>query len=271
MYNTKNTPIQKLIIILNETKFKARQQVPTLQKLLAQFGIQTSTYTLYQLASIPFDTCDAIMSVGGDGTILSLAPYALRHQKPIIGINCGHLGFLTMYSIQALSEHLPNLVKCDYQPSSRHLLKAVTGDQSVLFALNDIVLKSRALRLVNLEIELPSGLLVTRTRSDGMIFCTSTGSTAYNLSAHGPVLHPSSSTWCMTPICPHDFFNRTLVFDNSIQLVIHSKDNVEVVRDGRKYPSPLLPLTIGIAEETVSFVQPNDFSYFDNLRTKFNW
>ena len=133
------------------------------------------------------------------------------------------------------------------------------------------MLKSKALRLIVLEAHLPSGTLVTRARSDGMIFCTSTGSTAYNLSAHGPVLHPSSNAWCMTPICPHDFFNRTMVFDNSVQLTIASNDNIEVVCDGKKVPQITFPLIIGITEETISFIQPDNFSYFDNLRAKFNW
>ncbi|MDR2396822.1 MAG: NAD(+)/NADH kinase [Puniceicoccales bacterium] len=271
MHNTKTIPIRRMVLVVNEVKQSVQQQLPSILENCNRAGMHTTMHPLSQLDILKTDDYDAIVSVGGDGTLLSVVPYALATKKTIIGVNCGRLGFLTMYSVEDFVQALPLFLQGNYKTVRRHILQAQTCDRTTFFALNDIVIKSKALRLVPLDVYLNSGVWVTHARSDGMIFCTSTGSTAYNLSAHGPVLHPSSSTWCMTPICPHDFFNRTLVFDNSIHLYVKTKEDVEVVVDGKKLPNIKLPLTLGIAKKTIVFTQPDNFSYFENLRTKFNW
>ena len=271
MTQAKTCAIQKILLIFNEAKERVRQQLPVLMAACQTEGLQVSSHPLDSLGNIKVPTCDAIVSVGGDGTLLSTARYAHNMNKPLLGINCGHLGFLTPYAVQDFIQALPHLHQGLYKTTRRYLIQAQDASKSTFYALNDIVIKSKALRLVPLSVYINEGICVTRTRSDGMIFCTATGSTAYNLSASGPVLHPTSRMWCMTPICPHDFFNRTLVFDHTTTLRIESEDDTEIVTDGKRMPDKRLPLILHIAKKIVTFIKPDHFSFFENLRSKFNW
>lgn len=272
MCNGKALQINSIVLVANEYKPRALEALDPIKEQFQKQGIAADAFVLKQIDQIPFEKYQAIVSIGGDGTLLQLASYALNANKPIIGVNCGHMGFLTMYTPESLTEHILSLKKGLYGYSKRHLLEAQCADGWKFQALNDIVIKSSILRLVDLKIYLPNNTLVSHTRSDGMIFATSTGSTAYNLSAHGPVLHPETNTWCMTPICPHDFFNRSLVFDASVQIVVHTHSKIDLVIDGKKLENKHnLPLRIGTAKKTLTLITPQSFSFFQNLRTKFNW
>lgn len=167
------------------------------------------------------EECDAVLTVGGDGTILRYAKYAVAHEKPLLGVNAGRLGYLAQIETDEL-EFLARLPRGDYQMHNRMLLEMRMDDQPSLCALNDIVVSRGYAHPVDLEVW-GNGQHVGSYRADGLIFATPTGSTAYALSAGGPIVDPAIQTILLTPICPHSLYARSLLLDPDIQLEVRSK------------------------------------------------
>jgi len=163
------------------------------------------------------EQCDVVISIGGDGTLIYASKYAVPHNKPVLGINTGRLGFLTRMEQNEL-DCLERLFSGKYTVENRMMLELIyrraSGEETVFSALNDIVLSRGSLsRIVDLEISC-DGKPVSEYRADGLVFSTPTGSTAYSLSAGGPVVEPAMECIIMSPICPHSLFARTIVFSN---------------------------------------------------------
>ena len=170
------------------------------------------------------EECTACIAIGGDGTILHAAKQALKFEKPVLGINLGRLGFLATLEADQLDK-LELLVSGDYQVEERMLLDVElqkgSGSRRYL-ALNDAVLsKGELSRVVDIEASC-RGRLVSRFRADGVIAATPTGSTAYALSAGGPVMDPALDCISLTPICPHSLVSRTILFEAGSQLEIRA-------------------------------------------------
>src|SRR5262249_28113680 len=147
--------------------------------------------------------CDACCVIGGDGTLLGVARESARAQVPIIGVNRGSLGFLTTFSDDEALVHFAGLLGGAFHIDHPTMLDCSTRPGLHDLALNDVLIKDEVnLRLVRLEV-VADGKLVTEYTCDGLIFSTPTGSTAYNLSASGPIVHPSAGVIAITPICPH--------------------------------------------------------------------
>lgn len=160
---------------------------------------------------------DWTMVLGGDGTLLRAAKHLLPWRKPLLGVNLGHLGFLTEVEVPDLFPALPIFLRGEYQLDRRRLLSAAVlrgGEVLVRYdAMNDVVVtKGPFARLVNLETFVADAYVSTYP-ADGIIVATPTGSTAYSLSAGGPVLSPDLAVHVITPICPHSFFDRSVVID----------------------------------------------------------
>lgn len=161
-------------------------------------------------------TAGFVLVLGGDGTLLSAARRAAAHgAPPLLGVNLGRLGFLTEIEERELLDALPALLAGDYEIDRRMMLECAIRSEGApperYLALNDIVVtKGPFARLIRLSVAVPAGPVVTY-RGDGMIFSTPTGSTAYALSAGGPLLHPQVDGILMTPICPHTFYSRPLL------------------------------------------------------------
>ena len=158
--------------------------------------------------------CDIIIAIGGDGTILTASVYASDHGKPLMGINTGRLGFMASMERDEL-DSLSKLKTGDFVTEERMMLDAqlVRNGETVSShtALNDVVIAKPYSKITDYEI-LTDGIVVSSMRSDGMVFATPTGSTAYALSAGGPILEPETACIQLTPICPHSLFSRTMVF-----------------------------------------------------------
>ncbi|MDE7278597.1 MAG: NAD(+)/NADH kinase, partial [Oscillospiraceae bacterium] len=175
--------------------------------------------------------CDIIIAIGGDGTILTASVYASDHDKPLMGINTGRLGFMASMERDELGG-LSKLKTGDYVKEERMMLDAllVRNGKTVSShaALNDIVIARPYSKITDYEI-LTDGIVVSSMRSDGMVFATPTGSTAYALSAGGPILEPETECIQLTPICPHSLFSRTMVFKSERILEIrHFSDDESV-------------------------------------------
>ncbi len=219
--------------------------------------------------------CDLIMVLGGDGAILSALDWALPGDIPVVGINFGRLGFLTEIDPLSLKQDIAALLDGKYTLDSRTTMTIRGFDQRDFFALNEIVVtrSTPALRVLSLEIEV-NGTLVDRISGDGLIVASSTGSTAYSLSAGGPIVMPSLDCFVITPICAHTMTARPVVVSASDRVsvrVLDDRGGAQAVLDGRKNV-PLVgsnsQITILRSDMQARFVRLHDRNYFSLLRGK---
>jgi NAD+ kinase len=176
---------------------------------------------------------DLIFSIGGDGTILHVARTITPSSVPILGVNLGKLGFITEVTSNEALGNLPNLLKGEGWIEERAMLEAQVEDKS-FHALNDVVLRNIAVRLVNIEVEI-DGEVITTYRADGIITATATGSTSYSLAAGGPILHPQSKEFILQPISCHLGLSYALVLPSQsiVELKVAHGDRVMLSLDGQ--------------------------------------
>lgn len=223
-------------------------------------------------------SCDLVIAVGGDGSLLQAARSVVDSQTPILGINRGRLGFLTDIKPDQL-EKLDAIFRGDYLKEERFLLE-VSNKQtaSSLCALNDVVLSSGdPAHMIEFEIYV-NGIFMSRDRSDGMIIATPTGSTAYALSGGGPIIHPALNAIVLVPMFSHTLSSRPIVIpgDSHLTLIIVSKAFTHpplVSADGEEYCSLDDGQTIDIRKKHTPLVllHPSDYDYFENVRSKLYW
>ncbi len=227
-----------------------------------------------------FDNVDLAVVLGGDGTMISAARLLQNLDVPVLGINYGSLGYLTEFRIEELYEALDTVLTGHFELDKRVTLD-VTHERSGQIlsknrVLNDVVINKAALaRIINIETTL-DGLYVNEFRADGLIVSTPTGSTAYNLSAGGPIVFPSMNAVVLTPICPFTLSNRPIVVPNSAEIELRLKtDNEEVVLtlDGQIGFELTTQDVIKVAKSktTLNLIKPPNRNYFDVLRNKLRW
>lgn len=221
-----------------------------------------------------YSNADVIIAVGGDGTILHTAKHAAEFDKPVLGINAGHLGYTAGLEKDEL-DSLPKLFDGDYTISNRMMLKAVVrdGGEETFYCLNDAVVSKGSLsRIIQLSVTLEGQTI--DYRADGVIFATPTGSTAYSVSAGGPVVDPSISGILLTPICPHSLISRTIFLsaDAALQVSADAPDGtgVYLTADGERV-YPLIPgatVEITKAERTARLIRIKNDSFYSILHKK---
>jgi NAD+ kinase len=270
------SPIRKLAFVVNEPKAGAPELADALIALARSAGVTVIRAQTYPVADNFLVGQDACCVIGGDGTLLGIAAQAARTQVPIIGVNRGSLGFLTTFSSEDIRECFPALLAGEFQIAHRALLSCSTDTGPGDLALNDVLIKAEVnSRLVRLEVT-ADGELVTDYDCDGLIFATPTGSTAYNLSAGGPLIHPSAEVIALTPICPHTLSNRAIVFRAEVKLAVRNLNphaTLLVTLDGQRdyRVSNGEPITITLASERLPLVQRRDYAHFSVVRSKLNW
>jgi NAD+ kinase len=199
---SKMPPIRRLALVVNAAKDGARDVSRDLVSIARKAGTRVSVTSRFPIPAGALKGVDACCVIGGDGTLLGVAGEALRAKVPLIGVNRGGLGFLTTFSADEARVCFADLLAGNYRVTTRSLLACSPGKGKPDFALNDVLVKDAvSSRLARLEVE-ADGELVTEYSCDGLIFSTPTGSTAYNLSAGGPIIHPDAEVIAMTPICP---------------------------------------------------------------------
>jgi NAD+ kinase len=223
--------------------------------------------------------CDIAVVVGGDGTMLGIARQLSRFGIPLVGINQGRLGFITDVSIGQFAEALAPMIAGDYEEERRTMLEGgVCRDGEVIFegfAMNDVVV-SRGATASMVELKIDIGVeFVANLRADGLIIGSPTGSTAYALSAGGPILHPGIAGWVLVPIAPHDLSNRPIVLPDSreISIEIVAGRDASVNFDMQALASLLHGDRISVRRSAhqVRFLHPLGWSYFATLRRKLHW
>lgn len=223
---------------------------------------------------------DLMVSLGGDGTMLGVARFVGQRQVPVLGVNLGSLGYLTEFTKDELFPVMDELREDSFFLDRRMLLdvKLVRKGQVILShrALNEAVVNLGAtVRMIELKC-LINGMFVNSFRADGMILATPTGSTAYSLSAGGPIVHPSMSAILLTPICPHTLSNRPVVVpgDSLVDLIFpEANDGVLLTIDGQVQLNlePGDQVTVLRSQTTFDLIRPKNRNYFEVLRRKLKW
>jgi NAD+ kinase len=269
-------PIRRLAFVVNEQKAGAPELARELMATARGAGVVLAHLVGFPLAEGVLRGFDACCVIGGDGTLLGVVREAAREQVPVIGINRGSLGFLTTFSSDEARAHFAGLLAGGYRIARRALLDCSTGPGPHDLALNDVLIKDEInSRLVRLEV-FAGDELVTDYYCDGLIFATPTGSTAYNLSAGGPLIHPAAEVVAMTPVCPHTLSNRSIIFRNDVKLRVYNRaesSRLLVAMDGQRNLTFCQgsPVEISISPLKLSLAQREDYSHFAVLRTKLQW
>ena len=257
-------------------EFSGFSITPLLEKETARIAGQKSEYSITDLGA----AADLLVVAGGDGTILRVVGQLGEAIKPIFGINVGSLGFLTTASSATYREAVECLAKDRINFSQRALLEARVrlGEKQTakMLALNDAVLSRGELsRLVLLHARV-NGEPLTEFNADGLIVATPTGSTAYSLSAGGPILDPESGVFVITPICPHVLTNRSIIVAEGSTIEIEASDPdypVFLTLDGRKpiHVERGSVVTIRKAKKALPLASLPDASFFSVVRQKLKW
>jgi len=267
-----------------------RQALETIGQFLLELGCDVALeadtaanmgitdYTTMEVARIG-ETCDLCLVVGGDGTMLGIGRQLAQFGVPLIGINQGRLGFITDIPFDNFHTTLRPMMAGQYTEDHRSLMQAkVMRDGHCVFtalAMNDVVVNRGATSgMVELRVEV-DGHFVANQRADGMIIASPTGSTAYSLSAGGPLLHPSIPGWVLVPIAPHTLSNRPIVLANAAEIAIEivAGRDASANFDMQSLASLMHGdrIVVTRSEYQVRFLHPKGWSYFDTLREKLHW
>jgi len=236
----------------------------------------------YQLieSADDFVKLDFILTLGGDGTIFSLARAVGDRGTPILGIHLGELGFLAEVVLEDMFTRLDEVVAGDYNIQKRIVIKCIVNngtEPQTFYALNDIVVdRGKSHRLLNCEL-LANDDFVAKYKADGLIVATPTGSTAYSLASGGPIVIPTFGSMVVTPICPHTLTLRPIVFpDDQILEISFPEDgekDMALAVDGQvnEYLESTAKVVIQKAPYKINMVNFTDSNYFNTLRTKLGW
>lgn len=222
--------------------------------------------------------CDILVSIGGDGTLLSVVRRSFEFQKPVLGVNMGRLGFLTDLQKEEIENFVAKIVDKQYRIDKRMVIEAnidCNDETTTMLAFNDVVINRKNISsMVRLRASIDGNPFNTYY-GDGLIIATPTGSTAYNISAGGPVVYPFSRIFVMTPISPHSLTQRPLVLPAEFEIELEVEDDhiATVVLDGQEMKE-LLPgecLRITTAQKPAQLIHRLERNYFYVLREKFKW
>ena len=217
-----------------------------------------------------------VLVFGGDGTILKAAKDFIIGNKPILGINMGNVGFLTDVSLDNLSKLLQEIFSGDFVIEERSLVQATIGDFEI-FGLNEIVIHSGSYaQLMQYSLELDEKT-VYELRADGLIISTSTGSTAYSLSAGGSIISPKLDVWSIIPILSHNLSSRPFVISSeqplTVNLINGPKNEASISADGQKDISVPFgkSITINKKKDKLKLIHPKSYNFFEACREKLGW
>jgi NAD+ kinase len=281
--------IDKVGIISKPGVEQAYRLVPKLLEFLKQrniavrYDIQTATYAGrsdgFSRELVP-DGSQLILVLGGDGTLLSAARAIAGRQIPLFAVNLGGLGFLTAITVDNLFPELERALRGEHRVALRRMLHCELWREDRMVAeyeaLNDVVVNKAAMaRMIDLDTHVDDHFVCT-FKADGLIVSTPTGSTAYSLSAGGPIVFPSVAALCITPICPHMLTNRPVIVpgESEIQIVSRADHESAYLTVDGQVGEPLMRNDVVLckqSERSLHLVRPPKMLFFDVLREKLSW
>jgi len=246
-------------------------------RIIKQF--KDANYPIIENAD-DFNNIDFILTIGGDGTILSAAR-AVEHRKvPLLGIHLGDLGFMAKVTLGEIYQRLDQVVSGDYTVTDHEVIKSEiihNGDNILSYVLNELVVNNGTThRMVTCMVE-ADDRFIGKYKADGIIVATPTGSTAYSLSAGGPIVEPTVKSLIITPICPHSLTSRPLVVPDSSEIKITFPDEpsekIGVTLDGQVFYDfdHTAIIKIRKADYAIKFIDFADCTYYTTLRNKMGW
>lgn len=269
--------LRKAGLITNTQSDKVVEFASSLRQWLASQDVKTVENSV--------DTdCDVLITLGGDGTMLKVAEQAAHLGIPVIGVNLGTLGFLTELSEDETREAFKMMLQGEVVVENRLMLKATMLDgngnekEPPRYGLNDIVINKNTLdQILNLSTR-ANGKMITTYKADGLVFASATGSTAYSLSAGGPIVHPAVSALLVTPICPFMLSSRPLLLPANYTITSNlepegTKAKAKVIIDGQEAWDMVYGDTLVIeqAKNDLQLITASFRNYFQVLRNKLHW
>ncbi len=222
------------------------------------------------------DTVDLLIVFGGDGTLLSSARRFLDHETPILGINLGTVGFLTDVNIDNFESIIKDILSGEYETEDRSLVSATFLDKT-LYGLNEIVIHSGSYaQLMRYRLTVDDKT-VFEQRSDGLIVATPTGSTAYALSAGGPIIHPNLDVWTIIPMMPQSLSSRPFVISSNqkveIKILSGPLEDAKICADGQDDVSAKYDTVVAISkmDKSLKLIHPKNNDFFEACREKLGW
>jgi NAD+ kinase len=277
--------IKKVGVILRPSSPELKESYYKLEKIFNKHGIEVTLESIsggmIGVMGMEFDilcqNVDFLVTLGGDGTLISTVRRSFKYDIPVLGIYAGNLGFLADVNLDELDEFVADMLKGNYRIDERAILEAKFQENEhevTLYAFNDIVLTRPSVsNMIHIETLVDSKAFNTYY-GDGVIVSTPTGSTAYNLSAGGPVLFPLTDVFALTPICPHSLTQRPVVLPGKFSIEMKSpKDRALIIIDGQdKHELESgKSIHIQLAHKRVKLIHREAFNYFDVLKEKLNW
>jgi len=277
--------IKKIGVILRPSTPELKESYFKLEKIFNSHGIDVTIDSnsggMIGVMGMEFDilcqASDALVTLGGDGTLISVVRRSFKYDIPILGVYAGNLGFLADINIDELDAFVASFVEGNYRVDERAILEArFTQNETDIttYAFNDIVLtRHSVLNMIHVETLVDSKAFNTYY-GDGVIVSTPTGSTAYNLSAGGPVLFPLTNVFSLTPICPHSLTQRPVVLPGEFAIEMKTpKDKALLIIDGQdKHELEVgQSIHIKLADKKVKLIHREEFNYFDVLKEKLGW
>jgi NAD+ kinase len=223
-----------------------------------------------------YSRSDFLISIGGDGTLISLARHSFKYEKPVLGVNMGTLGFLTDVQAGEIKEMIDRLLKHNYELEKRMIIQLnaeIEGKKQVLYAVNDVVIRHQKMKMIRIDLII-NGSLANTYYGDALIVATPTGTTGYNLSAGGPIVYPYAKNFIFTPICPHSLNQRSLVLPThfDVELKIHERKGVLII-DGQDMINISLndSISVAMSDSFVKMIHKPERNFFSAIKAKLNW
>ncbi|MCD4668729.1 MAG: NAD(+)/NADH kinase [Sulfurimonas sp.] len=277
--------IKKVGVVLRPSTPELKSSFYKLQDIFLTHGMEvyvdSISGAMINIMGMEFDLlckqCDILVTLGGDGTLISAARRSFNYDIPVFGVYAGNLGFLADVSMDELDEFVKNLACGNFRIDERSVLEATTikdGVKIKMHAFNDVVFTRPSISsMIHVETLVDKKSFNTYY-GDGVIVSTPTGSTAYNLSAGGPVLFPLTKVFTLTPICPHSLTQRPMVLPGEFSIEMKTSDcKALIIIDGQdmhefeKGDS----LHIKLSPKPIRLIHRNEFNYFDVLKEKLGW
>lgn len=274
--------MKRFCVITNRSKDSENAVTKQTESLIESFGGKCILLGDPRNKNVEIPECDCIIVLGGDGTILETARAVGEREIPMVGINLGTLGFLSVIDKSKIEYAVKELIEENYRIENRMLLKVTSssgGKLSTCLALNDVTITRSGLsRLIKTDVFV-NGETVGSYSGDGCLVATPTGSTGYNLSAGGPIVTPEAKLMCITPICPHTFNSRTIVVsgEDKVRIVVGEQKKSQDTESFATIDGQMAVrlnagdfIDVEQAKTVVKFIRFPEHSYFNVLNSKLN-